>query len=51
MPRRPAPASDDLPVRSHSDLLAGNVLVEDGRLCGLYALARLAVGEVLPDRV
>nr|WP_231921083.1 phosphotransferase [Micromonospora narathiwatensis] len=39
-----APAWDGPPVWSHGDLLAGNVLVKDGRLCGLIRVRRRDLG-------
>ncbi|MET8833490.1 aminoglycoside phosphotransferase family protein [Micromonospora sp. NPDC004540] len=44
-----APAWDGPPVWSHGDLLAGNVLVKDGRLCGLIDFGAAGVGDPACD--
>jgi aminoglycoside phosphotransferase (APT) family kinase protein len=44
-----APAWDGPPVWSHGDLLAGNVLVKDGRLCGLIDFGTAGIGDPACD--
>ncbi|MFI7282408.1 aminoglycoside phosphotransferase family protein [Micromonospora chersina] len=44
-----APAWDGPPVWSHGDLLAGNVLVKGGRLCGLIDFGAAGVGDPACD--
>lgn len=44
-----APAWDGPPVWTHGDLLTGNVLVKDGRLCGLIDFGAAGVGDPACD--